>query len=199
MLKFSIVVCSLFCFFIASGQTNKQNSSFGVTIELPLINNANFYRYSPNGEGKSDNQTGFLGTGFSLYFQNNENKYSVGYENPSFNESFFAPKGDNSNLNADIFEAIVHHKISSQFAWVGGVNYITYHYHLSTDIPPFAKVDKNDATLGVTVGGEFVPAKSVSVAILYRPSVFCFDKKNYRAIFSFGLRYDINFWKKKST
>ncbi|MEO6893714.1 MAG: hypothetical protein ABI136_01700, partial [Ginsengibacter sp.] len=67
-----------------------------------------------------------------------------------------------------------------------------------TDIPPFPKVDKKDKTLGLTVGAEFVPVNSISVAILYRPSVYFFDKKAYRAILSLGLKYDINFWNKKS-
>lgn len=189
---------SLFSFSIINAQTNTENTSAGVTIDLPLINNAGFYRYNNDGTGASDNQTGYFGSGFSFYFKNGNNKFSLGYENPSLNKSLFSPKEGDHNLSVNIFEATITHKIFSKIAWIGGINYSNYRYHLFTDIPTFPKVNKKDETLGLTTGVEFVPAESLSVAVTYRPSVFSFDKKAYRAVFSIGLRYDINFWNRKS-
>ncbi|MEO8822622.1 MAG: hypothetical protein ABI366_03535 [Ginsengibacter sp.] len=189
---------SLFSFSMINAQTNTENTCAGVTINLPLINNAGFYRYNTDGTGANDNQTGYFGSGFSFYFKNGSNKFSLGYENPSLNKSLFPPKGGNHNLSVNIFEATVTHKVFSGIALIGGINYSNYRYRLFTDIPTFPKVDKKDETLGITTGVEFVPAKSLSVAVTYRPSIFSFDKKTYRAVFSVGLRYDINFWNKKS-
>lgn len=198
MKKLLFFLCFILSFSIIKAQSDQPNTSMGMTIDLPLINNASFYRYDINGNGQTDNQTGYFGAGFAFFYKKNKNKFSIGYQNPSFNKSFAPPKGGASNLHADIFEATFHHKVLSQIALIGGINYVDYRYHLFTDIPPFPKVDKKDKTLGLTVGAEFVPVNSISVAILYRPSVYCFDKKAYRAILSLGLKYDINFWNKKS-
>lgn len=189
---------SFFSFSKISAQTNTQNSSAGVTIDLPIINIASFYSYNTDGTGSNNNKTGYFGSGFSFYYKNGNNKFSLGYENPSTNKSLFPPKGGNQNLNVNIFEATVTHKILSQVTLIGGMNYSIYAYHLYTDMPPFSKVDKKDKTLGLTAGAEFVPANSFSFSFTYRPSIYSFDKNAYRAVFSFGLRYDINFWNKKS-
>ena len=137
-----------------------------------------------------------MGAGFALFYKENQNKFSLGYENPSLNKSLFTPKGGNPNINANIFEATIHHKILSQVALIGGLNYAAYRFHLYTDIPPFPKVDKKDATIGLTAGAEFLPSESTSIIVTYRSSIFSFDKKSYRAVFSFGIMYDVNFWKK---
>ena len=196
MKKLVYLLCALFCFSVVNAQKNNSNQSAGITISLPLINNASFYRYSTDGGGQNSNQTGYLGAGFALFYQENKNKFSLGYENPLSDKSLVPPKGGNSNINTKIFEATIQHKVSSQFALIGGLNYATYVFHLYTDIPPFPKVDKSDATIGLTAGAEFLPSKSISVAATYRPSIFSFDKKSYKAVFSFGIMYDINFWKK---
>ena len=179
-------------------QKDEQNTSVGVTLELPLINNASFYHYNTDGTGENDNQTGYLGSGFTFFYKNGLNKFSVGYENPSTSKSLFPPKGGNANMNINLFEATFQHKVLSQVALIGGINYAIYRFHLYTDLPSFPTVDKKDKTIGLTVGAEFVPAKSISVAVTYRPSVYSFNKKAYRSVFSFGLRYDINFWNQKS-
>jgi hypothetical protein len=197
MKKLFSLLISLFCFSVINAQTNITRKSAGITISLPLINSASFYKYSIDGGGKNSNQTGYLGAGFAFFYKKGQNKFSLGYENPSFNKSLFALKGGNPNINTDVFEAAIHHKFSSQFALVGGLNYTIYRFHLYTDIPPFPKVDKSDATIGLTAGIEFLPSESVSAIATYRPSVFSFGKKNYRAVFSFGVMYDINFWKNK--
>ncbi|MEO7046452.1 MAG: hypothetical protein ABI091_14170 [Ferruginibacter sp.] len=137
-----------------------------------------------------------MGAGFAFFYKENQNKFSLGYENPSLNKSLFPSKGGNANINANIFEATIHHKVLSQVSLIGGLNYATYRFHLYTDIPPFPKVDKKDATIGLTAGAEFLPSESTSVIVTYRPSIFSFDKKSYRAVFSFGIMYDVNFWKK---
>ncbi len=198
MKKLLFLLTSLLFFSIIYAQKDEQTASVGITIDLPFINNASFYSYNTDGTGEKENHTGYLGSGFAFFYKNSLNKFSVGYENPSTNKSLFPPKGGNQNMNVNIFEATIHHTILSQLALIGGINYATYHYHLYTDLPSFPEVDKKDETLGLSVGAEFVPAKSIAVGVTYRPSVFCFDKKNYRAIFSFGLKYDINFWNKKS-
>ena len=198
MKKLLFLLTSLLFFSISYAQKNEQNTSAGITIDLPLINNASFYSYNIDGTGENKNQTGYLGSGFAFFYKNDLNKFSIGYENPSANKSLFPPKGGNRNMNVNIFEATIHHNILSQVALIGGVNYSIYRYHLYTDIPSFSKVDKKDETVGLTAGAEFVPAQSFSFAVTYRPSLFSFEKKAYRAIFSLGLRYDIDFWKIKN-
>ena len=198
MKKLVFLLTFILSFSIINAQTDDPNTSVGVTIDLPFINNASFYRYNIDGTGEKDNQTGYLGSGIAIFYKNNRNKFSVGYENPSTNKSLYATNGGNPSLSINLFEATIHHKILSQIAFIGGVNYSNYHFLLNTDFPLFSKVDKKDETLGLTVGAEFVPAHSFSFAVTYRPSIYSFNKKSYRSVFSFGLRYDINFWKKES-
>ncbi len=196
MTKLIYLISALFCFSVVNAQKKNLSRSAGITISLPLINNASFYRYNTDGSGGNSNQGGYLGAGFALFYQENRNKFSLGYENPSLNKSLFTNKGGNANINANIFEATIHHKVLSQVALIGGLNYATYHFQVYTDIPPFPKADKRDATIGLTAGAEFLPSKSISVIVTYRPSVFSLDKKSYRAVFSLGITYDVNFWKK---
>jgi len=196
MKKLVYLLTALFCFSVVNAQKNNLNKSAGITISLPLINNVSFYRYSTDGEGGNGNQGGYLGAGVALFYQENQNKFSLVFESPLMSKSLFLPKGGNSNISTNIFEATIHHKVLSQVALIGGLNYATYRFQVYTDIPPFPKVDKRDETIGFTAGAEFLPSKSTSVIVTYRPSIFCFDKKSYRAIFSLGITYDIKFWKK---
>lgn len=189
MKKIVYLLSAIFCFSAANAQKNISNKSAGITISLPLINNACFYKYSTDGSGKNSSQGGFLGAGFALFYKENKNKFSLAYETPLMN------KVGNSDINIYIIEATIHHKLSSQFALVGGLNNTIYHYQLYTDIPPFPKADKRDETIGVAAGAEFLPSESFSVIATYRPAIFSFDKKSYRAVFSLGISYDIKFWR----
>ncbi|MEO8821859.1 MAG: hypothetical protein ABI267_04290 [Ginsengibacter sp.] len=196
MKKLIYLLSALFCFSVVQAQKSNSNQSAGISISLPLINNASFYKYSTNGEWENSNQTGYLGAGFAFFYKENQNKFSLEYENPSLNKSLFATKGGNPNINVNIFEATIHHNVLSDVALIGGLNCTAYRFHLYTDIPPFPKVDRMDATIGLTAGAEFLASESSSFVITYRPSIFSFDKKSYRAVFSFGIMYDVNFWKK---
>src|SRR5665213_616635 len=193
MKKLAYLITALFCFSFVNAQKNNLNKSAGITISLPLINNASFYRYNTDGSGENSNQGGYLGAGFALFYQENRNKFSLGYESPLLSNP---EGGGNSYISTNILEATIHHKVLSQVALIGGLNYATYRFQVYTDIPPFPKVDKSDATIGLTAGVEFLPSKSISAIVTYRPSVFSIDKKSYRAVFSFGINYDIKFWKK---
>ncbi len=192
MTKLFFVLFSLICFSTINAQTTGLNKSAGITLSLPLINQCSFYNYS---DAAKSNQAGYLGGGFFLFYKRNKNKIAIGYEHPSMNKSLVPPKGGYSNIETNIFETTIHHKFREQFGAFAGLNYTVYHFHSWNDIPPFPQVDKWDRTLGLTAGAEFLPSNSTSVVISYRPSLFSFDKKSYRAIFSFALRYDINFWK----
>lgn len=180
------LLITLFCFSIINAQSTKPTESAGITISLPLINQASFYDYSAE---KLTNQYGSLGAGMGLFYKKNQNKFTIGYEHPSLSER------GHSTINTNIFEAIIHHQIFEQVAAIAGLHYTVYKFHLSTDYPPFTKIDKSDATIGLTAGAEFLPSKSTSFVVIYRPSLLSFDKKSYRAVFSFGFKYDINFWK----
>jgi opacity protein-like surface antigen len=187
MRKLLFLLISLFCLSITNAQSTKPNKSAGITISLPLINQTSFYDYSAE---KLTNQSGYLGGGMALFYKKNQNKFTIGYEHPSIS------KRGSSNINTNIFEAIIHHKIFEQVAISAGLNYTIYKFHVSRDFPSLIKIDKSDATIGLTAGAEFLPSKSTSVVVTYRPSMFSFDKKSYRAVLSFAFRSDLNFWGK---
>jgi hypothetical protein len=109
------------------------------------------------------------------------------------------------NLTVNFIEAIVHHKIYHKANAIGGINYSNCHFNSSsiylTDSSSALRfgsssIDKNDGTLGLTIGIEYCYAKVFSFAAFYRPSLYSFGTNHTRQMLSIDARFNIYFWKK---
>jgi len=194
MKHFLFFALIFFNFLNINAQPKNYKQSAGMAIAVPVINNAHFYDYRNN---KSENQTGYFGIGTSLFYKKNKNEFSIGIESLILQAFIFPPKGGYSGINCTLFEALIHHKVSSQVTLIGGLNYAIYQFHSYIDVPLFNDIKKTDATIGLTTGAEFIATKTTSFLLIYRPALVSFDNKNYRHTISLECRFTINFWKKK--
>lgn len=193
MRPFLVLLLAVFSHAVTKSQIVRRNSSAGIALVLPLINNGISYDYSVR---KTSDQSGYLGGGISLFYRKNKNEFSLGYEHPGLKMELVPPKGGYSHFSADLFELTVQHLFSKNVFILGGINYTKYHFYSSPDIPPFPKIQENDRTIGLTTGAGIEISKITTLLVAYRPALFSFDKKSYHQVLSLALRFHINFWKK---
>ena len=194
MRPFLFLFLAIFSQTLTKAQIVSNQSSAGITVVLPLINNGISYDYSAR---KTSGQNGYLGGGVSIFYKKDRNEFSLGYEHPGLKMELFPPKGGYSHFSADLFEISVQHLINNNIILLSGVNYTKYHFYSWSDLPPFPKVQENDRTIGLTVGAGVALSKAASILVSYRPALFSFDKKSYHQVLSLALQVHINFWKKR--
>lgn len=185
---------AFFSYSITNAQSTNYKESAGMAISVPIINEGHFLNYRSN---KNEHQIGYFGIGASLFYKNGRNEFSIGFESPLLQKNLFPRKGGYTGINCNLFEALIHHKMGTQFAIVGGLNYAVYQFHSYVDMPDYSDIDKTDATIGLTGGAEFIATKTTSFLLIYRPALFSFDNKNYWHTISLDCRFNINFWKGK--
>ncbi|MEI6184094.1 MAG: outer membrane beta-barrel protein [Bacteroidota bacterium] len=184
-----IIICFLVST-VSSAQSFTKNESFGVTLSLPFINRYTYFGF------ETENTQGVLGIGSSVYYKHNKFKYSL---NGALTRAFQSFR-DNENINVNLIEGLVHYNVYNKFNIIGGLNFSDYKFSSSPDfydsLTP-SKYKKEDRTLGLTIGAEIVCTNHFSIVAFYRPSIYCFDKKSFKQMFSLDFRFDINLWRRK--
>jgi hypothetical protein len=141
-------------------------------------------------------QTGLLGFGVGLFYQQGRNIFSINYGQPAlFIPSF--PKSDAATtMRGQFIEGLVEHAIWRQKLWaIGGINYTLYQYQYTNSLD-FPNINKTDPTFGLTLGAEWKFSPWFSTALIYRPAVYSWGIQNYRHILSLDLRFNIFCWRK---
>ena len=194
-----IIICFLVST-ISSAQSFTKNESVGLTLSLPFVNRYTFYEYSEN---RSTSKTGIIGAGSSIFYKHNRIKYSLNWANSiDINFNSFA-KGDGSdNIEVNLLEGLVHYCVYKKLNFIGGINYSKYHYTADYSMLDTLglysnAINKNDRSIGLTLGTEIACTNHISIVAFYRPSLYCFDKKSFKQMFSLDFRFDINLWKMK--
>ena len=174
------------------GQATKHQ--IGLSISLPLISYGSYFDYSLSNQQTS---LGFLGIGFGLTWANtnSKNKYSINYELPFLRLITPGDKGGGTIVSVGVFETLISHKIYSNLAIVGGVNFGKYRNSSTTDEFNLQDINETYSTIGLTGGLEYRPSKVISTTLLYRPAIYS-EIKTFSSFLSLSVHINLRMSKK---
>jgi hypothetical protein len=193
MKKLTLIISILFLAIgVNYGQATKHQ--IGLSISLPLISYGSYFDYSLSNQQTS---LGFLGIGVGLTCANtnSKNKYSINYELPFLRLITPGDKGGGTIVSVGVFETLISHKIHSNLAIVGGVNFGKYHYSLTTDLYNVQDINETYSTIGLTGGLEYRPSKVISTTLLYRPAIYS-EIKTFSSFLSLSVHINLRMSKK---
>ena len=191
-----IFICFLVSY-ISSAQSFKTNKSVGVTLSLPIINGYSYYGFS-----ETETKEGLFGIGASVFYKHNRFKYSINGAMTTVITFTHEASDASKDINVNLIEGLVHYSLHDQFNLIGGINFSNYQFSGSyfnmdsTGLIDYS-IKRNDRTMGLTIGAELIFTPHLTVAAFYRPSLYCFDKKSFKQMFSLDFRFDINLWRRK--
>ena len=110
----------------------------------------------------------------------------------------YGKTGTRTNIFSTFWEGLFHKNVFNKINVIAGTNYVEYRFGFTSYIDSLPSYSRYDKTVGLTLGGEYKFSKNSSVAALYKPSLFSFDKRQYRHLISLEARFDFNLWKSKS-
>ncbi len=182
--------------FLATGVNYGQASKhqIGLSISLPLMSYGSYYDYRLSNQQTS---IGFLGIGVGLTCANtnSKNKFSISYELPFIKMISIGNKGGSELVSVGVFETIISHKINSNLAVVGGVNFGKYHYSCTTDLYNVQDINETYSTIGLTGGLEYRPSKVISTTLLYKPAIYS-EIKTFSSFLSLSVHINLRMSKK---
>jgi hypothetical protein len=193
MKKLTLIISILYLAIgVNYGQATKHQ--IGLSISLPLISYGSYFDYSLSNQQTS---LGFLGIGVGLTCANtnSKNKYSINYELPFLRLITPGDKGGGTIVSVVVFETLISHKIYSNLAVVGGVNFVKYHYSSTTVLYNIKDINETYSTIGLTGGLEFRPSKVISTTLLYRPAIYS-EIKTFSSFLSLSLHINLRMSKK---
>ena len=181
-----------------SQDNSKQTRSIGVTASLPWVNNYTYYDYDLR---KSLSKSGFIGLGASGFYKTGKNKLSL---NVGFTGDLPVPmgpfdyghEGTRTNILCAFFEGLYHRNLIAKWGIIAGLNYVKYRFVFTSYVDTLPSYSTFDKTIGLTIGSEYRFSRVFSVALLYRPTIFSLDLKQYRHLISLDARFDINVWRR---
>ncbi len=193
MKKLTLIISFLF---LATGVNYGQatKNQIGLSISLPLISYGSYFDYRLSNQQTS---LGFLGIGVGLTCAktNSKNKYSINYELPFIKMISIGNKGGSELVSVGVFETLISHKIHSNIAIVGGINYGKYHYSSTTDLLNVQDINESYSTIGLTGGVEYRPSKVISTSLLYRPTIYS-EVKTFSSFLSLSVHINLRMSKK---
>ena len=174
------------------GQASKHQ--IGLSISLPLISYGSYFDFR---QSFQQTITGFLGIGVGLTCvnTNSKNKYSISYELPFIKLISIGNKGGGTLVSVGVIETLISHKIHSNLAVVGGVNFGKYHYSSTTDLYNVQDINETYSTIGLTGGLEYHPSKVISTSLLYRPAIYS-EIKTFSSFLSLSAHINLRMSKK---
>jgi hypothetical protein len=174
------------------GQTSKQQ--IGLSISLPLMSYGSYFDYRQSNQQTS---SGFLGIGVGLTCANtnSKNKYSLSYVSPVIRNIKLGTKGGGTRLTVGVIETLISHRILSNLAIIGGINFSKYHYSSYPDLIGVQNINETYSTIGLTGGLEFRPSKVFSTSLLYRPAIYS-EKNTFSSILSLSVHFNFRMSKK---
>lgn len=192
--------------FVLLGPCRSQSDSvkaahnYGITLSFPWVNQYHYINYQLN---QAKETFGFFGLGISGFYRSGIHKASL---NLSLTEDLASPAKINNAIQEDVkssiectyMEVLYHRKMIADFSFVGGFNFNTYKFRLSSKIDEVEAYQKTDQTLGASLGVEYRFNKYYSVAAVYRPSLASFEADDeYRHLINLDFRIDLNFKEKR--
>lgn len=191
--KLTLIISILFLAIgVNYGQASKHQ--IGLSISLPLISYGSYFDFRQSIQQTS---TGFLGIGVGLTCANtnSKNKYSINYELPFLRLITPGNKGGGTILSVGVFETLISHKIHSNLAIVGGVNFGKYRNSSTTDEFNLENINESYSTIGLTGGLEYRPSKVISTTLLYRPAIYS-EIKTFSSFLSLSVHINLRMSKK---
>lgn len=189
--KLTLIISILFLALgVNYGQTSKQQ--IALSISLPLMSYGSYFDYRQSNQQTS---TGFLGIGVGLTCANSKNKYSIRYELPFIQMNSIGNKGGGVVVSVGVIETLLSHKIHSNLAIVGGINFGKYHYSSTTDLINVQNISEAYSTIGLTGGLEFRPSNFFSTSLLYRPAIYS-EKNTFSSFLSLSVHVNFRMSKK---
>ena len=189
MKQFIILLVLLFFSYNIFAQYSKQNTSVGMTISLPLLNNFRYYDYSNKASAIA---WGGLGIGGSIFYKHDKIKYSLNFiAATTYDLSYY----DHYDFRVVNIEALIYYSLYKKLNLIGGLNRANYFYTTVGYIP--YNYNFEDKTVGITTGLEYMFSKTFSIAAYYRPALYSDGIKSYKRNLSLDARFDIRFWNKK--
>jgi hypothetical protein len=186
----------IFILFLVVEVINAQASKhiIRLSISYPLISYGSYFDYRQSIQQTS---TGFLGIGVGLTCANTNstNKYSISYELPFIRLITPGNKGGGTVVSVGVIETLISHKINSNLAIVGGVNFSKYHYSSTTVLMNVQNISEAYSTIGLTGGLEFRPSKVFSTSLLYRPAIYS-EKNIFSSYLSLSVHVNLRMSKK---
>ena len=193
MKKLTLIISILF---LAIGVNYAQTSKhqIGLSISLPLMSYGSYFDYRLSNQ---QSNTGFLGIGVGLTCvnTNSKNKFSINYELPFIKLISIGNKGGGTLVSVGVIETLISHKIHSNLAVVGGVNFGKYHYSSTTDLYNVQDINETYSTIGLTGGLEYRPSKVISTSLLYRPTIYS-EVKTFSSFLSLSVHINLRMSKK---
>ena len=184
--------------FLCQGQKDS-SGSFGLTISLPWTNNYVFYDHYSS---QDTSTSGFMGIGGAFFYKHGNKKLSLNFGITSdlpapIGPIDFAKEGTRKSIEAFLLDLIYHQTVHRRLAILGGVNFVDYRFKLTSYVDTIPTFTKDDKTIGITIGPEYLSKKSFSLALMYRPALVSFSRKQYRHILSLDVRFNFIIGKKR--
>jgi len=180
------------------GQNASQPKSLGLIVSLPWVNSYSYFDYNAQ---KSSSKSGFGGLGSGIFYKVGKNKFSLiaglTRDLPTpMGPIDFGKEEPRTSIGSKFSEITLHRQVISHVNMVLGINRVKYEFKYISNNSNTSSYSVFDKTAGLTFGVEYASDKFFSAALLYRPAVLYFDRKEYRHLISLDARFNISVWKK---
>lgn len=188
----NLLFLTFFCISVF-GSYCQNKHQFGFSASAPWVNNYRFYNYETQ---RTADKSGFIGLGLGTFYKNGANRVSVNGQLTlstmlPFGEPEYAPGSVRDVLSAFGADVIFHRQVYKKLSVFAGPAWMRYWFRLNSDNDSFPSYNKFDNALGIATGIEYQAIKSIAAAIVYRPSLYSINRKQYWHVLSISARFDL--------